>query len=194
MERVEPVKNNSIGIPKVIQKMLCFIGYHLPQQFHKPHRSAYIYSYIILATLVTYMGLTIWDISCMALDAFRTYALCLLSTATIVATQAYKISIGKRKETHIKNRRHINKISKKLCVFSEKVYKRPMVLELIFVVFAIILMLGMIILYSDTKNIVIARQIGCVLRLVLIFLSIVNCAVLCVENFAQFYEATDTIV
>lgn len=190
MEKTIQVKKGVRGIPRIIQNILCKSGYYLPTQFNKPPSNAYMYHYFEIITLIIYAVLTVCDIANVALDGIRAYALWLLSTVTIVCTQAYKIAMGKRKVAHKNNRRHINKLSDRFFVFNEYIYTRPLIVEVISMIVAIILLLC-IMVFAKVENIMVAISIGVMLRWVLYFLSLWNCMVLCIENFAEFYEASD---
>lgn len=186
-------KIKNAGMPQCIQKVLKKMGYILPPQFNPPSSKVYLSHYALIISFVLYAFLTIWDICCMQEIGWRAYILWVLSTLIITLTQLYKSKVGKyrvesdiRKLTHKKNRHHINKVS---TVFLSQIYDKPLRCEIRFLI--VIFFFYAIVLIQRGIGVEGITPFGYILQTLLIILSVWNCVMLCVENFAEFYGAKD---
>lgn len=185
------MQNKNTGIPKYIQKILTKIGYHLPPQFNAPTKDVIVWHYALILSFVLYAAFTIMDIWSISIMSWRAYVLLGLSTFTIMMTQIYKIASGnyriksennKKKQAHKKNRRHIHKVS-------TNIYYLPFKYESILL--AITFFVYLLVLERQRIGMNGADLFTYALQGLMSIIALVNCGMLCVENFAEFYQAKD---
>lgn len=158
-------------------------GYFIPNDYCKPKRTVYIWHYSIIFTFIAYAILSVIDAWQGLSISYYGCLLRFLSALTVVTTLFYKISVGKAAVVREKNRRKIRK-AKNTISFNERIYTKPLYVELIITFFAAVIPL---VLFKFTELNFLVQ----IYKVVICGQAMVSCIISCANNCAEFYKAKD---